>query len=214
MKRRGQSTILQDHIHTYASIYVFVSILFLMGVLFGAFMVNNLSLVQKEDLFTYLTQFFGDMTEGNIASSQELFQQSFFHNNKFLGIMWILGISIIGLPILFILLFLKGVVVGFSVGFLVNQMKWNGFLLSFVSVLPQNLLIIPLFIFVTVMATSFSLMLIRTIFIKQRTSQPIGPWIVRYVGVLILAIGVITCSSGIEAYISPYLMKIVLLTSP
>ena len=41
---------------------------------------------------------------------------------------------------------MKGMVVGFTVGFLVNQMGWNGFLLSFVSVLPQNFIIIPVFI--------------------------------------------------------------------
>ena len=41
---------------------------------------------------------------------------------------------------------MKGMVIGFTVGFLVNQMGWNGFLLSFVSVLPQNFIIIPVFI--------------------------------------------------------------------
>ncbi len=33
----------------------------------------------------------------------------------------------IGLPIIFVLLFMKGVIVGFTVGFLVNQMGAQGF---------------------------------------------------------------------------------------
>jgi stage II sporulation protein M len=36
------------------------------------------------------------------------------------------------------MVFLKGIVVGFTVGFLVNQMGINGFFLSFVSVLPAK----------------------------------------------------------------------------
>ena len=75
-----------------------------------------------------------------------MFSKVFFHNIKYMGVIWILGISIIGLPVMLILLFLKGMVIGFTVGFLVNQMGWSGFLLSFVSVLPQNIFIIPVFL--------------------------------------------------------------------
>ena len=78
--------------------------------------------------------------------------QSLFHNSKFIGLMGSWDISIIGLPIILNLLFMKGMVVGFTVGFLVNQMGWNGFILSFVSVLPQNFIIIPIFIVTVTLA--------------------------------------------------------------
>lgn len=67
----------------------------------------------------------------------------------------------IGLPIILLLLFLKGMVIGFTIGFFVQQMGWKGFLLSFVSVLPQNLIIIPIFIVVAVISVSFALQLIK-----------------------------------------------------
>lgn len=132
MRNRLSSNLITRHIQEYSSIYSFIMVLFIMGIIFGAIIVNSLSDPQKEDLFYYLNQFFGQVAEGKTGPAEELLKSSFFHNVKFAGLMWILGISIIGFPLVFILLFLKGVVVGFSVGFLVNQMGWSGLLLSFV----------------------------------------------------------------------------------
>ncbi|MGE8204402.1 stage II sporulation protein M [Heyndrickxia sp. NPDC080065] len=198
------------HVQDFSSIYSFIIVLFLMGVVFGAIIVNSLSIDQKEDLFHYLNQFFGQVSDGKVAAPADLFQLSFFHNVKFLSLMWVLGISIIGLPIILILLFIKGVVVGFSVGFLVNQMGWGGFLLSFVTVLPQNLFIIPMFIFVAVVAVGVSLKLIRKIFIRQNMGFQIIPMFAQYIVALVIAIGVVSIAAGIEAYLSPVLMKSVM----
>ena len=143
MKKKMYQNIVAMHVREHSSIYLFVIVLFLMGVIFGAVVVNSLSFTQKEDLYYYLSQFFGQVSTGKMVTANDLFMQSLFHNSKFIGLMGLLGISIIGLPIILIFLFMKGMVVGFTVGFLVNQMGWNGFLLSFVSVLPQNFIIIP-----------------------------------------------------------------------
>ncbi|GIN38256.1 MULTISPECIES: stage II sporulation protein M [Heyndrickxia] len=206
-RKKSLSNPIIRHVQEYSSIYSFIIVLFLMGVVFGAIIVNSLSIDQKEDLFYYLNQFFGQISEGKIAAPTDLFRLSFLHNVKFLGLMWVLGISIIGLPLILVLLFIKGIVVGFSVGFLVNQMGWGGFLLSFVTVLPQNLFIIPMFIFIAVVAVGVSLKLIRKIFIKQSMGVQIIPMLTQYFIVLIIAVGFISIAAGVEAYISPELMK-------
>jgi stage II sporulation protein M len=179
-----------------------------MGVIFGAIIVNSMNLSQKEDLYYYLNRFFGQVAEGKVASSADMFHQSFFHNLKYLGLMWILGISIIGLPVILVMLFIKGMVVGFTVGFLVNQLGLKGFLLSFVTVLPQNVLLIPAFIIMCSVAISFTLKIIRQLFVKK-TSNLEAPFslFTRYVSVF-LCIGVLAIvASGFEAYASPFLMK-------
>lgn len=134
---------------------------------FGAIIVNSMTISQKEDLFYYLNQFFGQLTNEKAAESKEMFLQSFLHHMKYLGLMWILGISIIGLPLIFLMIFLKGIVVGFTVGFLVNQMGLSGFFLSFVSVLPQNILLIPAYLVIGTCAIAFSIRLIGQLFMKK-----------------------------------------------
>ncbi|MFE8702597.1 stage II sporulation protein M [Cytobacillus sp. FJAT-54145] len=211
MKNRMYQNVLTNHIREHSSIYLFVIVLFMMGVIFGAIVVNSLSFTQKEDLFYYLSQFFGQVSDGKVAASKDLFFQSFFHNSKFIGLMWILGISIIGLPIILILLFIKGMVVGFTVGFLVNQMQWDGFLLSFVSVLPQNFIIIPVFIVTATLSVSFSLKMIRRQFMKKM-GQPLMPLLGRYMTVFLAALLLLMIAASIEAYVSPILMKAVVNT--
>ncbi|KAA9026194.1 stage II sporulation protein M [Niallia endozanthoxylica] len=209
MKKKMYQNIVVTHLREHSSIYLFVIVLFLMGVIFGAVVVNSLSFSQKEDLYYYLSQFFGQVSIGKIATSNDLFLQSFMHNSKYIGMMWLLGISIIGLPIILILLFIKGMVVGFTVGFLVNQMGWNGFLLSFVSVLPQNFLIIPVFIITATVAVSISLKMIRRQFMKK-ISEPILPMLGKYVLLFVAAGMLLAVAAGIEAYLSPSLMKAVI----
>ncbi|MDQ0175055.1 stage II sporulation protein M [Bacillus chungangensis] len=210
MQKNILSQFIARHVREYSSIYLFIMVLFLMGVIFGAIIVNSLSLSQKGDLFFYLNQFFDQVAEGKVAQSDDLFRLSFWHNAKYLGLIWILGISIIGLPIILILLFLKGIVVGFSVGFLVHQMGWNGFLLAFVAVLPQNLFMIPLFIYMSAISVGLSLLIIRKIFMKKTFTFPIMPVMMRYLIAFILVIAFVGAAAGLEAYLSPYMMKSVL----
>lgn len=200
--------VITKYFREHSSIYLFVTVLFLMGVIFGAVVVNSLSITQKEDLFYYLSQFFGLMAEGKVAASNDLFFQSLLHNSKFIGLMFILGISIIGLPIILIMLFLKGLVVGFTVGFLVNRMGWDGFVISFVSVLPQNIIIIPVFLIASALSVSFSLKMIQRQFMK-RPGQPILPMLGRYALSFLAALLFLAAAAAIEAHISPILMKMV-----
>lgn len=209
MRKKIYQDVVANHFRENSSIYLFVIVLFLMGVIFGAVIVNSLSFSQKEDLFYYLSQFFGQVSDDSVASASDLFKQSLLHNLKYIGLMWILGISVIGLPVILILLFMKGMVVGFTVGFLVNQMGWDGFLLSFVSVLPQNLIIIPIFIIAATLSVSFSIKMIRRQFMK-RIGQPIMPLFGRYMITFAIAILFIGVAAGIEAFISPVLMKSVI----
>lgn len=207
MRRYNLKERISIHVKDYSSIYLFISILFIMGVVFGAVIVNSMTLNQKEDLFAYLNDFFGQVSEGKISSQNDMLLQSFFHNVKYLGLMWILGISVIGLPVLLIMVFLKGIVVGFTVGFLVNQMGLNGFYLSFVSVLPQNMLVIPAFIITGALSTAFSLKLASQLFAKKSLSQAPAQLFGKYAFVLLVAIILSFSASFIEGFLSPYLIE-------
>ncbi|MBJ8029758.1 stage II sporulation protein M [Bacillus cereus group sp. N21] len=195
-----------SHIQDNSSLYIFVSVLLLMGVLFGAILVNSLQVNQKQDLSFYLNRFFGQVSKGEFAIASEMFRESYFSQLKYIGFIWLLGISIIGLPLIFILLFLKGIVVGFTVGFLVSQHGWNGLLLAFVSVLPQNLIIIPAFLVMTTVAASFSLRMIRHQFIRK-INEPLLPMLIRYTCFFLIIGVILAIASSIEAYASPVLMK-------
>ena len=196
----------QNHVRDYSSLYIFIIVLFLMGVICGSIIVNSLSFTQKEDLLYYLTRFFGEVETGTVTASSAMFAESVKHNIQYIGLIWILGISIIGIPLILILLFLKGMVVGFTVGFLVNAMSWKGFQIALVAVLPQNIILVPIMIFITTLSLALSMKLISRVFLKQ-VRQPIKPILLKYVLSFVVCILLIVGAGVIEAYFSPSLMK-------
>ncbi|PFW65684.1 stage II sporulation protein M, partial [Bacillus pseudomycoides] len=56
-----------SHIQENSSLYIFVSVLLLMGVVFGAILVNSLQVNQKQDLSFYMNRFFGQVSKGEFA---------------------------------------------------------------------------------------------------------------------------------------------------
>ncbi|MFC4617876.1 stage II sporulation protein M [Camelliibacillus cellulosilyticus] len=198
-----------QHIQDSVSIYTFTIVLFLMGIIFGAIVVNSLPYEAKSHLFEYLNRFFGEMSNGDIAIPSAMFSESFSHYLQYIGFIWLLGLSIIGLPIVFVLLFLKGIVVGFTVGFLVNQMGLHGFWVAMAGVFPQNLIVIPVFIVISTTSVAFSLKMIRQLLMRTRRT-PLIPQFANYTLLLGAALAVLAVTSLFEAYLSPILMRSVM----
>ncbi|UCZ54688.1 stage II sporulation protein M [Bacillus shivajii] len=207
MQRNVFYRTINNHVEENKAIYLFTIVLLFMGVIFGAIIVNSLSFAQKNDLYAYLSLFFGQVEQGEFASSTEMFTQSFAHYGKYLGLMWFLGLSVIGVPVIFILLFIKGLVVGFTVGFLVNQMGFDGFLLSFATVFPQNIILIPIFVVVATVATAFSLKIWKQI--TKRGYEPIFQYFISYSIFLLVTGASVALVSLYEAYVSPTVMQFI-----
>lgn len=204
MYKKGSVAI--NHVKDHATVYVFMIILFLTGIIFGAILVNSMNFVQKQDLFFYLERFFQQLQEGSPIEKNEIFKSSSLYHAKYLFLLLILGLSVIGLPIVWILLFLKGLVVGFSVGFLVNQIGIKGFLLAALSIAPQNILTIPLYIIAGSFAMIFSLTLLNKLF-SRRISKPIIQPLIQYLLVFSILIGLSLIAALLEAYVASYAME-------
>lgn len=203
--RVGQT--LQQKFKEKSSLYLFTIVLFMMGVGFGAVVVNSLGLTQKQELFMYINQFFQEVKGNNIAEPALAFQNSLGNYLKYIGFMWILGLSIIGIPVILIMVFLKGVMVGFTIGFLVDQMQWKGFSFALVSVMPQNLIVVPAMIIIATTALSFSLNMIQNRFKKHQVGVSVYSHLLSYSFLILVMLGAMVIAAGIEAYVSPNLMK-------
>ena len=188
-------------------LYIFVAVLFLVGVIFGALMVNALSLEQQQDLGRYLQNFFMtvDQNEAGTGAAQSFWSIAGLHL-KWVGLIWFLGLSVIGLPGILILDFLKGVLVGFTVGYLVGQFSWKGLLFALVSVAPSNLLIIPVLIVSSVSAIAFSLHVIKNRVMLHNRVNVTRPF-ARYVGLTLVMCVLMLGVSSFETWVTPSMMK-------
>lgn len=188
-------------------LYIFVAVLFLVGVVFGALIVSALTLDQQQELGDYLSNFFVTVDQQGLPAAQDSYWSIAAFNLKWIGLIWILGLSVIGLPGILILDFLKGVLIGFTVGTLVSQYSWHGMLFALVSVAPHNLVLIPVLLVCSAAALGFSLLMIRSRVLGQqrrtKVTHPFMMYTLLSLGMAVLVMGV----SGFEAYLTPAMMR-------
>lgn len=187
-------------------LYAFVAVLFLMGVVFGALMVNALTLEQQQDISRYLGDFFVSVNQGAGEFEPLSYWNVASLHLKWLGLIWLLGLSVIGLPGILILDFMKGVLIGFTVGCLVGQFTWKGFLFALVSVAPHNLIVIPALLISSVAAVGFSLSFIRNRVLLRTSNNVAGPFL-SYTGLTLAMALVLLAVSSFETWITPVMMS-------
>lgn len=199
------SRAVHGHVRNLKSLYIFVTVLFLMGMIFGALIVNTLDDKQQEGLHSYLSYFFKGLEQNSIAEQKVAFQHSFGDHLKTLGLMWILGLSVIGIPILLLFVFYKGLVIGFTIGFLVHQHALKGLWFASLSIVPQNLIVVPAVLIIAVTGIRFSILLVQNRLLHHR-----GTIYPEFVSFSLLATCMVVLFLGAslwEAYVSPVLMK-------
>lgn len=187
------------------SLYLFVGVLFVMGVVFGSVLVGALSLEQKDQMGRYLSSFIYAMNDGVAWDGKQSFTDALIMNWKWAVLIWLLGLSVIGMPLVLILDFLKGVLVGFSVGFLVSELSWKGVLFALVSVLPHNLIVIPAFLICSVAAVAFSVSLVKNRLHQRKSSLRVQ--LVQYTSIIFFMGIVLTLAAFYQGYVSPSVMK-------
>lgn len=187
--------------------YFFIILIFVIGVVVGALAVKILPDEQKNELISYLRIFFMGLSQGTegTISTENMIGMVMFNNAKTVVLIWILGFTIVGIPFVLFIIFTRGFIIGFTVGFLVNEYVMKGLLFALASVLPHNLFAVPAILVMGVSATTFSLMLVR-----RKTYGKTNIWYeaMRYSILCMIMLAVILFASLIEVYISPVFMKL------
>lgn len=195
-----------NHVKENLTIYIFTTTLFLTGIIFGAIIVNSMTFIQKEDLFFHLDRFFVQISGDEAIASNEILKSSFIFHLKYVGLFLLLGLTIIGLPILWVLTFIKGLVIGFSVGFIVNQLGFNGLLIATFAIAPHNIIVIPVYIIASSLAMIFSLILMHKLFVRTVSQSIVKPF-VQYITAFCILFILSGASSLVETFISNEVFK-------
>jgi stage II sporulation protein M len=182
-------------------------IFFSLGIVFGAFGINSLNPHDYQDLSNFFQNFVGSLGSLNF-SSLNLVQQTVFNHLKIIFLIWFLGLTVIGVPIILIIMFIKGFVTGFTVGFIIHEKVHGGLIFALLAVLPSNILLIPVFIVAAVSALSFSLGLIKG---KLKNGWGgISQFMISYCALMLLLASITVFGGLIEAYIIPPIVEIVI----
>jgi stage II sporulation protein M len=196
-----------DYIRANIVAYFFMILIFFIGIVIGAMAVKTLPSEQKVELAGYLQVFFQGLAERSegMGDTYSMLSGVIINNIKVISIMWLLGFTIVGIPFVLFMVCLRGFVIGFTVGFLVNEYVMKGLLFAIVAVLPHNFLAIPAILATGVAATTFSLMLVRRKKTKDNLFYNSIAYSIFCFTMLIIMLG----AALIEVYVSPVFMKTV-----
>lgn len=198
---------IKNHIKNNIVIYFLCILFLLIGISVGGFTAKFVNQGHKQELVAYLKGFF-ELFNNNSIRNTDIFSQSLINNLKLLSLNWILGILIIGIPGIIFIISFKGFAIGFTVGLLIEQFKIKGVFLFLLGVLPQNLIIIPVFIISSVFSLHLALSLIKNKFNRTKNINFHKQFFIYTTWYLVLAAFILIAVS-IEAFISPVFIKII-----
>ncbi len=187
--------------------YLFLIVITLIGILSGIififFISNADKLLIKDELNTFLLNI-----KNNNLDYYSSFFQSFSSNFIYLIIIWLLGISIIGIPIIIFLLFFKGFIFGFGISSMISNFGLKGIGLSLGYQSPHLLIMLLIFLLISFYAINFSVKLFRILFLKDNIN--LSPYFKKYIQILIISLVFSLICSIMETFLSPILINLFL----
>ncbi len=126
-------------------------------------------------------------------------------NFSFTSIIWLLGISIIGIPIILFMYFTKSFMIGFSIASFILKYKAKGVLYAIVYIFPHHLINLIVFTLLLIYSLKFSYYLLNSI-LKKKTihfKTLMNP----YLSVLVIVMVTLLITSLYETFAVPYFLK-------
>lgn len=146
-----------EHIRQYWIIYLTLASVYLAGVVFGAIGVGALGVTETSQLGKFLDTLLNNQPKTIDPSFLEQLARDMFI--IMVGI-WILGLTIIGAPLIYLIVFTRGFILGFTVSFIVGVKGTFGIGLILTTVLVPTIFAVPLLLLGAGLATVFSFLLL------------------------------------------------------
>ena len=178
---------------------------FLSGLILGAVSLRTLDPLVQQEMRQYLTYFLEESSVLSKHSFSDLktWYQILKTQLASVALLWFLGLTVVGTPLILLLISAKGFTVGVTVGFLVQEEAGKGILLALLCVLPQNLCYIPALLGAGVLSFYFSFTLLRTI--RDAPLRSIGV----YSFIFLFFILLVLLGSWVETYLVPNFLKLI-----
>ena len=120
-------------------ILLFLLILLIIGITVVSIFVTILNQSDKSLVSEHLNDFLNSV-EGNKLDFSLALKNNLVSNILYVLIIWLLGISVIGLPIIIFMFFSKTFILGFSVGAIISTFKTKGILFSLIYTFPGQVI--------------------------------------------------------------------------
>lgn len=184
--------------------YLWVLLLYFSGYILGALGPGALESGQKEELTRLVDHFWQNLSSLDVDRSR-YFWSLVLEQGRSLFLLFLGGLFVLTLPLVWAVIFLRGFALGFTAAFLTAEKAAVGALLALVALFPQNLFFVPMYWAAAVSSQRFALYWLKIRLVRRRGDGRdvlLAYFLVYLAYGLMLLLGALT-----ESYLTPALMK-------
>lgn len=187
-------------------------ILFLLGIAIIGFITGTIYTIILTDadkglVKNYITTFISEI-DNNKLNYLKSFKNAFLSNIILTITIWILGISVIGIPINLFIYFSKIFTLGFSISAFILKYKSKGCLIALMYIFPHHILNIIIYTILLIFSIKFSKKIINAM--KSKKPVAFQKSFAKYTVIFGIGIILITLTTLIEIFLTPLLIKKIL----
>jgi len=187
-----------ENIIKYFKEYFIVTICFMIGIVAGVIFINNLSDNQSSEIATYISSFLETLREGIDLNYLELLKESVIRNSILVLILWFVGATLIGIPLVFAIVVFRGFCLGYTISAIIHILGISkGIIFVLTTIFLQNIIFIP-----AVIALAVSGIRLYQIVVKNRNTESIKFAILKHTVFSFVIWVLLIIASIIEVYCS------------
>lgn len=197
-----------EHIHKNLILYLITLLFLCIGIVVGTYTIKYMDKVSKNNLIDFILKFSKGISPKNI-NKKDIFLQAVKNNMFFILIIWFLGLTMLGTPIILICDLFKGFTIGFTSSLVINGLGAKGILVNLLTIVPQNIIYIPCIIVSSVISIGFSLKIFKNSSNKFMNKNNNVIEIAAYSSLFLGIVAFMVIGFFIESYVSPNMLKLI-----
>ena len=184
-----------------------LNVITIIGIITGSIFITILNKTDKKLISDAVNNYLSHIK--SINNLELIYLKNILINNTIsLFLIWIIGISVIGVFFVLIFIFYKSFILGFSISALIYTYSYKGIFISLIYIFPHIIINLLIFMFVASYSLKLSSILIRSILKKENMN--FKSFINNYIKIFIFSLIFIIMTSIYESIILPIIFKFML----
>ena len=182
----------------------FLNVIAIIGIITGSIFMVVLNKNDKETVLKSIKDFFENLMN-NEFNFTTTFKNTIISNFLFSLIIWIIGISVVGVLVVIFIVFYKSFTLGFTIASIIYTYSVKGCLIALLYMFPHMVINILILLYLSSYSIKLSIILIKSILRKD--SFNFKSFINNYLKIYLITLIVLIISSLYESFIAPVLLR-------
>lgn len=191
-----------EYINENSKTYLAVTIIFFIGIVLGIIFVNNTNQNKQGEISSYINNFISSIKNSSQISNTELFKEYSKNDLYTTTLLWFLGSTVIGAPLIYLVIAYKGYSIGYTISSIIATVgTGKGILFIIITMLLKYIIYIP-----CLLSLAVSGIKLYKLIIEDRRRENIKVQIIKHTLFCLMMFGLMIISSLIGTYVSTSLL--------